>query len=335
MSDLTLSTLGVIRTKVRRLTRNPSPSQLTDADIDAYVNTFVLYDFPEHLRLFSLRRTFSFYTKPYVDLYSTVTAPTTDPMYNFKNRFTSVHKQIAIAGYPIMLSESREQFYGIYPKTASIAQIGQGNGVTVNFNGTLAKVPVLRGSVLFSAVDVNNGGLSVVDIPLPLSSLGQLVVPDSNVVIGGIDYVSGLYSFTFPLAPDVGTTVYSQTVPVTVSRPQAILYYNDEFIVRPVPDQPYKVEMEVYVRPTELLATAQTPDISEWWQYIAYGAAKKVFEDRQDMESVQMIMPEFRTQQSLVLRRTIMNMSNERTSTIYTEQVDMSSGLSGWGGNNV
>lgn len=335
MPDNTLSTLSVIRTKVRRLTRSPSVSQLSETDIDNYVNTFVLYDFPEHLKLFSLRRTFSFYTNPYVDKYSTVTAPTTDPLYNFKNRFTSVHKQITIAGCPTLLSESREQFYGIYPMTASIESIGTGNGVTTLYSGTLTKTPVIRGSVLFSGVDINGWGLKVVDIPLPSSTLGQLVVPDSTVVIGGIDYVAGTYSFTFPLAPDSGTTVYSQTVPCTVSKPQAILYYNDEFVVRPVPDQPYKIELEAYARPTELLSSGTTPDLSEWWQYIAYGAAKKVFEDRQDMESVQMIMPEFKTQELLVLRRTIMNMSNERTATIYTEQVDMSGGISGFGGSNV
>jgi len=54
------------------------------------------------------------------------------------------------------------------------------------------------------------------------------------------------------------------------------------------------------------------PEISEWWQYIAYGAAKKVFEDRMDLESVQLIEPEFREQETLVLRRTIVQQSNKR-----------------------
>jgi hypothetical protein len=40
------STLGAIRTKVRRLTRSPNTAQITDNQIDEYVNTFILYDFP-------------------------------------------------------------------------------------------------------------------------------------------------------------------------------------------------------------------------------------------------------------------------------------------------
>jgi hypothetical protein len=81
---------------------------------------------------------------------------------------------------------------------------------------------------------------------------------------------------------------------------------------------PYRVDVEVYVRPTELLASTDEPKLAQWWQYIAYGATKKVFEDRLDQESIQLIMPEFKQQELLVLRETIMQMSNERSATIFT-----------------
>ena len=336
MPDITLSTLAVIKTKVRRLTRSPSTSQLSEAQLEDYINTFILYDFPEHLKLFSLRETFSFYTQPWVDTYSTNTINPTDPLYNFKNRYTSVHKQITIAGYPTFLSLSREQFYGIYPQTNSIRQIGTGDGVTVNFTGILTSIPVLREKVLFSGVDVLGAGLAIVDLPVAGTPTGQLIVPnDPTIIYGLINYVSGNYTFNFPTAPLAGSTINSQTVPYVPSRPQALLYFDDTFVVRPVPDQPYRVELECYARPTELLNAADVPNLSEWWQYIAYGAAKKVFEDRLDEQSAQVIFPEYKQQERLVLRRTIMNASNERTSTIYTEQIDISSGISGWGGNNV
>jgi hypothetical protein len=188
---------------------------------------------------------------------------------------------------------------------------------------------------MFDSVDINNNGLVFVDVPVAGTSTGNLVVPNTALALGTLNYVTGAYTMTFPVAPGVGIAVNSQTVPFVAARPQAILYYDDSFVVRPVPDQPYPITMEVYCRPTELLAGAQLPDVSEWWQYIAYGAAKKVFEDRLDTESIQMIMPEFKNQERLVLRRTIINDSNERVATIYTEQVDISSGISGWGGNNV
>ena len=73
----------------------------------------------------------------------------------------------------------------------------------------------------------------------------------------------------------------------------AVLFYDDAFIFRPVPDQPYRAQVQVYIQPTQLLEEG-SPQLYEWWQYIAYGAAKKIFEDRTDFESVQTLMPEFK-----------------------------------------
>ena len=82
------TTLQAIETKVRRLTRSPSTAQLTQADLDNYINTFVVYDFPEHLRLFSLRTILTFYTQPFIDTYKTNTTVTTDALFNFKNKLS-------------------------------------------------------------------------------------------------------------------------------------------------------------------------------------------------------------------------------------------------------
>ena len=65
------NTLQTIQQKVRRLTRTPSTAQLSDDDINQYINTFVVYDFPEHLRMFNLRTQFTFYANPYQDVYPT------------------------------------------------------------------------------------------------------------------------------------------------------------------------------------------------------------------------------------------------------------------------
>ena len=48
--DNDLSTLAQIQTKVRRLTRSISEQQLSTTELNNYINTSVLYDFPEHLR---------------------------------------------------------------------------------------------------------------------------------------------------------------------------------------------------------------------------------------------------------------------------------------------
>lgn len=332
MPDTTLSTLANIRTKVRRLTRSPSSSQLSDNDIDQYVNTFVLYDFPEHLRLFSLRTTFTFFAQPYIGEYSTTNADPTDPLYNFKNKYISVHPPVYIGGYNSFYSQSREQFFGIYPFINFVQQIGTGDGVTTTFSGTITNGPILQNNVVFDSLDANNASIVLEDVPQVGTLIGDLVVPNAALSYGTINYVTGAYSFTFPTAPASGAAVNSQSVPYVPSRPLGMLFYDNKFTLRPVPDQAYRINMEVYIRPTELLDDDQSPELAQWWQYIAYGAAKKVFEDRMDTDSVQQIMPEYKKQEALVLRKTIVQLTNERTATIYTEQTStLTPGGGGWG----
>lgn len=370
------NTLQDIRIKVRRLTRSLSENQLTTTDIDNYINTFVVYDFPEHLRTFNLRKQFSFWCNPYQDVYPTdeasfgdpVTNPTivNNPLYNFQNNYLTVHPPVYVAGFNSFYSQSREQFYGIYPFVNSISSIGPvGDGVTTTFSGVInsqqALVPptlqqqnvaLLQNQVLFSSVDINNNGLALVDVPLINPSTGNptthgnLYVPGFQPITppvypgdldpnNNINYFTGAFTITFGIPPASGVLINSQTVPSVVTRPQAMLYYQNQFILRPVPDQPYQINFEVYQRPTALLASAQTPELEEWWQYIAYGASKKIFEDRMDLDSVALILPEYRKQENLCNRRTLVQYTNERSATIYTEQSGQGgAGQWGWWGGN-
>jgi hypothetical protein len=332
--DSTLSTLDNIRTKVRRLTRSPSTSQLSVSDIDNYVNNFVLYDFPETLRLFSLRKTLTFYTQPNVETYETNTTVSTNPLYNFKNRYVSIHDPIYVAGFQQFFSQSQEQFYGVYPRINNIWRIGTGNNVLTTFSGTLSSFPVLQNRVTFTSINSAGNGLTLIDYPVSVTAgaLGLVGIPQTlPSPYGSINYLTGVYAANFASAPDLSEAVYAQTVPYVANRPAGILYYADKFVFRPVPDQVYRVDMETYMRPTELLQVGDMPELSQWWQYIAYGAAKKVFEDRMDMDSISNIMAEYKNQEALVLRRTIDQQTKERTATIYTEQTGTMSGGSGWG----
>lgn len=358
------STLNAIRLKVRRLCKSPSEDLLPTAQIDEYVNTFILYDFPEHLRLFSLRQTFTFYTTAFIDTYSTVNAPNTSPLYQFKDLYISVHDPVYVAGFRALFTQSREQFYNIYPfiNSEQLLATGGTNPVT-NFTGTIpgGGVPFLQSSqlltqpslpnppttgvfsqsnVLFNSIDVNNNTLSMIDYPISVS-IGNLRAPNSMPTSttvqdpnNFVNYITGQYSVTFPTAPGNGENVNVQIIPYVPQRPMAVLYFNDAFVVRPVPDQSYQINMEVYARPTQLLQAGDVPYLQQWWQYIAYGAAKKVLEDRMDMDTVALITPEFKKQEALVLRTTIVQNTNERTATIYTEQTSLFGGPWGWNQNN-
>jgi len=339
--DTSLSTLAQIRTKVRRLTRSPSVNQLTDQQIDDYVNTFVLYDFPNHLRLFALRKILTFYTSPNIDTYENNTVNPDDPMYNFINKVCSVHGPIYIAGVQSFFTQSRDQFYKMFSSATIKELVGTGDGVTQIFNGTLSYKPVQPGNVTFTSIDSNNKALTWVDTPtidpasgLPLTT-GELNQVGAPIFPGAINYVTGVWNIIYSAAPEcpaLNTPIYCQSKPYTASKPTSVLYFDNKFTLRPIPDMAYRVDAEVYARPTELLQSTDKPHLAQWWQYIAYGTAKKVFEDRLDQESIQLIMPEYKQQELLVLRQTIMQMSNEQSATIFNAPLNSSNYGSGFGG---
>lgn len=318
--DSTLSTLTAIRTKVRRLTRSPSSSQLTNDQIDDYVNTFVLYDFPE----FTVDNKLVFFLMPNVDVYETNTVNEDDPLFNFKNVFLSITSPIYVAGQKVAFSQSREQFFDQYNQNETSETIALGDSVTTLYSGALSGTPVLPRKVSFSSIDANGDGIVLSDVPQVdgttgiISTIGDLVEPDSSVSVGTISYLTGAYSLTFPVAPGTSEDVVAQTYIYATGRPNAVMFEDHQFTFRPVPDKTYRVEVDAFKRPTELLSGSDEPDIAQWWQYIAYGAAKKVFEDRMDVESVEAVMPEFLRQRSLVLQKLVVQQSSERTATIYS-----------------
>ena len=103
------STLVAIRTKIRRLTQSPSESQITDLEINEYINTFILYDFPEHLRLMPMEDTVTFYTKPNVSTYET-SLVLGDPLYNFKNTYITTHLPVTVGGKEIRFTQSLGEY---------------------------------------------------------------------------------------------------------------------------------------------------------------------------------------------------------------------------------
>src|SRR5579862_3293629 len=255
------NTLASIQQKVRRLTRSPSEAQLTTDDLNNYINTFVVYDFPEHLRMFNLHQRFKFWTNPYQDVYYTNTLgygnasdAQQQTLYNFQNNYLTINPPLYVAGYQSLYTQSREQFFGIYPNITNISQIGAtGDGVTTSFSGVVTNAQgaivspgqsqqtcFVKGEVLFDSVDLNSNGLALVDVPVLDATTGQptvygnLYTPGTQPVppnqplasppytpgVGGIlannyiNYITGQYVITFPFPPAVGAIINSQVVQV-------------------------------------------------------------------------------------------------------------------------
>lgn len=339
--------LQAIIDKVRRLTRTPSMSQMPDSEIINYVNTAFLYDFPNNVHLESLYTTFSFYTEPYIDTYSTNMTDATNPMYDFKNIRLSSASPVYISGQKGWLSQSREQFYGRWPAVDQIFQVNIGDGVTTQFTGQYYSAPILQNQVVFSSVSNLNAGLVLSDTPVVDAGTGvntqngNFYVPNNAPVnppifttpANTINYVTGVYTITFPIAPKNGAAINIQCYPYTPNQPTSLLYFDDSFILRPVPDQPYKITIEGYVQPSALINAGDAPKIDQWWQYLAFLAAKKILEDRTDYDSINQLMPGLMEQQLLVERRTLVQQGIQRSMTIYTDQTGLNAGPFGWWNN--
>lgn len=316
-----MSTLANIRTKVRRLTGRPSPQQITDAQIDDYVNTFYQYDMPETLRLFSQETVFEFMTEANVDQYNLATQTVWTGQENLPVRdvFINLLPPLYMAGYQSFWSQDREQFFRTYPALAQINTTATGDGTIGPYTVTLSNVPILQLDVTVGAIDDTDAAINCVDVPTNRTD-GTWIQSNTNTVItGSVNYITGALSVTFPNAIPSGNEITFTGVPYAASRPQAALYYDDIITIRPVPDKSYLIQINAFKKPTILVNAAENPELRQWWQYLAYGAAKKVFEDSQDPEGVGAIMQGFKDQEKMVLRRTIVQQTSERSSTIYTE----------------
>lgn len=311
MSD---STLAAIKKKVRRLTASPSTNQLSDADLEEYIDTFYEQDLPSHLKTWNLHSTATFFTEPNVDEYVFDT-----------EQYQAIVPPVYIDGYQVIYSQSREEFFGYYPFISTAFTGPSGDGSAGPYAFTVSSLPALRGSVVVSAIDTGGAPQIVRDVPQPANNaVGDLVDSDDGVTVRGtINYITGAVSVTFSNTIPATEPVLARYNSYKASRPTAVLLFKDRITLRPVPDKVYMVSYEVYQRPSVLFSTGghppgTTPDVAQWWQYIALGAAIKVFQDRQDITGVQSVLPFFKEQEALILYRTATQQASERTQTIYS-----------------
>ncbi len=350
------SNLLDIRNKVRRITGRPSTTQISDAQIDNYINTFYIYDFPEHLQLISNRVNFQFVTTANTQIYDLP-----DDIY-----LTGM-PPVYIGGYQSYMTQSRENFYRINPALNYLQQsVATGNGSGVGYSFTLINTPITGGwkpnppgayslsstpgndipanllnwMVLISSTTADGNSVCLVDdgqgnLFNPGNTAANLNDPpdastDPALARGSIDYATGLVQIPasglalgFSKSIPIGTAINAQYVPYVASRPQSCVFFQQQFNLYPIPDQAYTVSFEAYRLPTALIdnpANEPSPQMTQWWQALAIGAALKIFEDNGDMENWQKYYPLLEHQLKLVQRRTIVQQTSERAPTIYTEQ---------------
>ena len=152
-----------------------------------------------------------------------------------------------------------------------------------------------------------------------------------------INYQTGeILGLTFAEPIPDGIPIQIQYNPKQFSIPLSIMFFQNQFTLCPVPDKGYTVELTCYRQPIQaLLASDQAgnPELSEWWEILSVGAAKKIFEDRLDTDGLMFIDKMLRERYDVIETRTYAQIGQQKIYTIYSDQLNQNYSLNGYGSN--
>lgn len=281
-----------IRLKIRNVTGSPSTDQITDAEIDNYIENYYVFTMPFELKEQITNQFLKFKTTPGVNVYAFPGAYFTDQPGAYAD------------GFPLIFYQDPDIFYQDWPLQYAVDNIATGDGVTSNFSGGLQNPPVIIGSLFITSDDPDGFQQVVQD-----QGDGTL----SGDGAGTINYLTGAYNVTFTVAPASTAYIYAKYQGYSGNRPQGVLFYNNEFTLMPVPDQAYQIQMQGYIKPTELVNDSDTPLQEEWGPLIAYACSLEIFNDRGDEESYNSYFPVFKRYENVALGRTIQQLTAEQS----------------------
>jgi hypothetical protein len=285
-------TLADIRAKVRNVTGSPSEDQITDPDINTYINNYYVFTMPFELKEQITNQYLTFKTTPGVDIYSFPSGYFTDQPGAYAD------------GFPMVFYQDPDIFFQDWPQQYAVDNIATGDGVTSSFSGGLQNPPIIIGT-LFITSDDPTGTQQV------LQDQGDGTLTGDGT--GTINYLTGAYVANFNAIPAASAVIYAKYQGYASNRPQGVLFFNNEFTLRPVPDQAYQILMQGYVKPDLLSSDGDTPLQQEWGPLIAYGAALEIFSDRGDIESYDTYYPVFKRFENVALGRTIQQYTAEQS----------------------
>jgi len=333
---MAIATLDAIMTKIRRLTISATANQLTDDQIKDYINSFYSYDLPAQFRNLKLKDKYTFLTTRGIDTYA------------FDSEgYTTVEMPCYCAKREIQLFQDPWSFYGVNFNWQFQEFFATGDGTAGPYTGTAQSTPMIR--------SVNNNPLSlsfpasrVMNVLITANSslgdtqnitdngAGGLIDPVTGDDRGNIDYESGAISVSFANLVPAGEQIQIQYNPTTLSIPLCLLFFQNQFTLRPVPDRGYTIELVAYRKPTQALLNTPdgdgTPELNEWWELIAVGAAKKFYEDRLDTDGIALMDKMLQERYSVAETRTYGQLGKQRVSTIYADQLSYNYGSNGWFG---
>lgn len=350
---MTVGILQNIIEKVREVSASGNSLQVTDEKIVKYLNSYYLYDLPDDLRLLKLKDVYVFNTIQGLDTYP----------FDFEG-WSTIEGPAYCAKREMTLFQNPAEFYTWNFNQQTIETFDTADGTAGPYSGTTLDSPMIASVNNNPPQDTAIPNTSVFPSGYPPSFTFHNISRIQNILIsantstsslhvsddgngnligdclagGTINYQTGVIAnLTFTANVPSGNDINIQYIPVTLGRPNTILFTQQQFIVRPVPDQAYTIEINGYRSPSQALlgTTSNTapnlngqPEYFDWWELLAFGTAKKLYQDRLDTDGIQLMEAFVQEKISEARTRTYAQLGKRQISTIYRDET---SGQSYWG----
>jgi hypothetical protein len=283
-----------IITKVRNVTGSPSTDQLSDQAIVDYINRYYAFTMPFELKEQINQQPYNFTTVALQDVYQVLSTFTTDEPMAYAN------------GFPLVFYQDRDVFFQDWPQQYTQDQVATSTGTPGPYSGNSQAFPIIMGTYFITdgtqvAYDQSDG------------ILYQNNTGGTPVAVGTINYQTGAFTVTFLNNSPNGNVVYDNYQAYQPARPQGVLFYNNEFTFRPVPDQVYQITMQGFITQQQLITSISAPLQIEWGELLAIGAALDIFLDRGDLGSYNTYYPMLKRYENVALGRYVEQMQNQQS----------------------
>ncbi len=360
----TFPTLADAIKKTRDLTGSNNSFQTTDSYIVKQMHSYYSYDLPSKFRSLKLKDIYTFTTNVGQDvypfnseLYITVDQPCycakrelklfTNPwnFYGVNYNWQQIDTNFAVG------NGTAGPYSGFTIAKPMIASVNNDPGPQIDRNLYFPQSRVQN--ILISAnaayrdtqnvTDDGNGNLIQI---FQTTGVGQqqeygftyyrtYASVDPTIATATINYETGeISNLYFNESIPQGTPISIAYNPKKLSIPLSIMFYQNQFTLAPVPNAGYTIELTCYRQPIQaLLAMDQTgnPELSEWWEILSVGAAKKIFENRLDSDGVIFIDKMLKERYDIIETRTCAQLGQQQIQTIYTDQLTNNYSLGGFG----
>ena len=288
-------TLSLIRQKVRQVTGRFTPSEITNEELDQKINQYYQLTFPAEVKLDKKLVYYEFLTTANQAYYD---QPETT--------YTNFAPPATCNNLSMLWYQNQAVFFEDNPLQYNFLTQWTGDGTTFTFSTTVTGFPIFPGTTTITdnveTFQDSNSNWTTANV-LVTGSLGGSMT---------LNYLAGTVSVTFNTAPIDGQNIFLNYVVFAANRPQAILEYNNQFQLYPVPDQSYIIKMPAYSVVSALVNATDTPDLNEWGPCIAYGTSREILADFGELDGYAEISQLYKEQVAYVLKRTNQNLLNIR-----------------------